>query len=107
MQIVNRVFDLEGALFTKSLKDADIGIYLGYYLCDYDRPEGYIFVNDIFNEVKNRNISAVMITNGNLYHDYCSKVCPENLKMLELKNQGKNVNHIPLGHPYNRCPILK
>ncbi len=109
--IVARVFDLEGALFTNDLKEADIGIYVGNYLCDWEQrmnmgEVGCSAVMPILYAVKDRNIPAVVIMNGRNYFEFCSGKCPEDKFMMDLINQRKIIHTIPLGWPYNRARCI-
>ncbi len=108
--ILHRVFELEDALFTNSLDEADIGVYAGKYICDYENRNideaGNPAIWPLLYAVKNRDLPLVVITIGSLYFGYCSGKCPEAKFMLDLIGQKKNINHLPLGYPYNNASPL-
>ena len=99
--IVRSVFDLEGALFTDKLEEADIGIYVGNYLCDWEErmnmgEVGYSAVMPVLYAARDQNIPAIVIMNGRNYYEFCYGKCPEDKFMSELKEQGKNILTIPM-----------
>jgi hypothetical protein len=109
--IVQAVFELEQAVIVDSLGDADIAVYVGNYLCDWEQrmnmgEVGSSAVMPILYAVRDRNIPAVVIMNGRNYFEFCSGKCPEDKFMMDLINQGKNIHTIPLGWPYNRVGCI-
>lgn len=109
--IVSRVFDLEGAVLTDSLKDADIGVYIGEYLCDFERrvnigETGSPAIWPLLCAARDRDLPLAVITNGRLFYEYCSGKCPEDKFMHDLIGQNKKIHHIPMGWPYNRANPL-
>jgi len=93
--MLSRIFRLEGAEFTDSIEEADIGVHLGAYICSKG-------IWPWINEVKKRDLSLVVITNGSLYSRFCQN-CPASKAIHELINDGKNINHVPMGWPYNKA----
>ena len=109
--VVRSVFELEEAAIVNSLDEADIGVYVGNYLCDWEQrmnmgETGYPAVIDILRAVRDKNIPAVIITNGRYYYEYCQGKCPEDNFMIALKQQRKNIITIPMGWPYNQAGCL-
>ncbi len=98
--IVERVLSLCGANFVQSLNDADIGVYWGRYICDYGK-DGSPAINPILNSVKNRNIDALVFTDGYSYFRFCQGKCYEDKSMYDLISEGKRIIHNPLGYPYH------
>ncbi len=109
--VVQAVFELEQAVIVDSLDDADIGVYVGNYLCDWEQrmnmgEVGCSTVMPILYAVRDRNIPAVVIMNGRNYFEFCCGKYPEDKFMMDLSGQGKIIHTIPMGWPYNRAGCI-
>ena len=109
--VVQAVFELEQAVIVDSLENADIGVYVGNYLCDWEQrmnigETGSSAVMPILLAARDKNIPAVVIMNGRNYFEYCQGKCPEYKFMMDLKEKRKIIHTIPLGWPYNRAGCI-